>query len=91
MSYLRPRTSRRDESESPIREALHKCGWHTWTELPVDLLCWHPVHGFQVLEAKTGKRKTRRSQIAQGEFIRLTGCPVANTAEAAINALRGPR
>jgi hypothetical protein len=89
---VRPNYARqRDHSEPKIVEALEKAGFHVWRELPVDLLVWRPDIGFRCLEnktpTKTGKRRKRRDQQAQDEFVALTGTPVALTPMEALKAL----
>jgi len=88
----RPRYAReRDISEPDIVKALRKAGFHVWRELPVDLIVFRPDIGIRLLEnktpTKTGKRRKRKDQEAQDEFIRLTGTPVALTPEEALKAL----
>jgi hypothetical protein len=88
----RPNYARkRDDSEPNIVKALEKAGFKVWKELPCDLLVYRPDKGFQTLEnktpTKTGKRRKRKDQKAQDEFIRLTGTPVALTAEDALRKL----
>lgn len=82
---------KRDHSEPRIVEALEKAGFQVWRELPVDLLVWRPDIGFQCLEnktpTKTGKRRARKDQKAQDEFVKLTGTPVVLTPEEALRAL----
>lgn len=88
----RPNYARkRDDSEKDIVEALEKAGFRVWRELPVDLLVYRPDIGIRLLEnktpTKTGKRRKRKDQKAQEEFIRLTGTPVVLTPEAALRVL----
>lgn len=88
----RPRYAReRDISEPDIVKALRKAGFRVWRELPVDLIVFRPDVGVRLLENKTptptGKRRKRKDQKAQDEFIRLTGTPVALTPEDALKAL----
>ncbi len=82
---------KRDTSEPKIIEALEAAGYHVWTRLPVDLLVWRPDTGFRCLENKTptrtGKRRKRKDQQEQDDFLALTGCPVALTPEEALRAL----
>jgi hypothetical protein len=84
---------KRDHSESDIVDALKKAGFHVWTSLPVDLLVYRPDTGIRLLEnktpTKTGKRRKRKDQAAQDDFISLTGTPVVLTAEEALRALGG--
>lgn len=81
----------RDHSEPDIVEALQKAGFRVWRKLPVDLLTWRPDKGFQLLEnktpTKTGKRRKRKDQQTQDEFIALTGTAIALTPEQALKAL----
>lgn len=83
--------AKRDHSEPAIKEALEKAGFKVWDWLPVDLLVFRPDTGIRLLEnktpTKTGKRRKRKDQQEQDEFIRLTGTPVALTAEEALRAL----
>ena len=86
-----PRYGKRDASESDIVKALKKAGFRVWTRLPVDLLVYRPDTGIRLLEnktpTKTGKRRKRKDQQDQDEFIQLTGTPVALTAEEALRKL----
>ncbi len=94
MSILRY-AKRRDHSEPEIRKALEKAGFVVFDHLPVDLLCFRPDQcrdGFvRLLEiktpTKTGKRRKRKDQEAQDAFVKLTGTPIALTAEDALRAL----
>lgn len=88
----RPNYARkRDTSEPDIVEALEKAGFRVWRELPVDLLVYRPDTGIRLLEnktpTKTGKRRKRKDQQAQDDFVKLTGTPVVLTPEAALEAL----
>jgi hypothetical protein len=86
-----PRYGKRDTSEPAIKQALERAGFTVWDHLPVDLLVFRPDVGIKLLEnktpTKTGKRRKRKDQQQQDEFIRLTGTPVALTAEEALRAL----
>lgn len=89
---MRPNFARkRDNSEPDIIAALRKAGFRVYTELPVDLLVYRNDVGVKLLENKTptstGKRRKRKDQQAQDEFIALTGTPVVLTAEEALRAL----
>ena len=81
---------KRDLSEPAIVAALESIGAKVYRELPVDLLV-HFRGRFYCLEVKTptpsGKTPKDKRQIAQNEFIELTGTPVVATPEAALEAL----
>jgi len=83
--------ARRDIAEPEIVQALLRAGFAVWRELPVDLLVWRPDKGFHLLEiktpTKTGKRRKRKDQQAQDDFIALTSTSVVLTAEDALQAL----
>jgi hypothetical protein len=88
---MRPRyfaNHRKDASEGEIADALERAGFLVWDKLPVDLLTWRADLGFQLLECKTptktGKRRKRKDQADQAEFLTLTKTPVALTPEAAL-------
>lgn len=82
---------KRDESETEIVQALLRAGFAVWRDLPADLLVWRPDKGFQVLECKTptktGRRRRRKDQKGQDDFVALTSTPVVLTAEEALRAL----
>lgn len=77
---------KRDAVEPGIIADLEKAGWQVWQDLPVDLLCFKAGR-FAVLEIKTGKGKTRKSQVRQAAFVAQTGCPVVSSSIAALEAL----
>lgn len=92
--------SRRDENEPEIRQALAERGWWTdslaQTGVP-DLVCWHPTHGWAVLEviapAKAAKyRKSGGLTPAQVRWHDSCPAPVpiAHSPEEAIAALEVP-
>jgi hypothetical protein len=80
--------ARRDDTEPSIVEALQKAGWHVWRKLPVDLLAWHPVHGYRCLEAKSEGKPLKPKDGPQKEFVEITGCPIVNDPEKALEVLR---
>lgn len=77
---------KRDTSERAVIDGLEKAGYSIWQDLPVDLLCFKAGR-FYVLEVKTGKARTRKSQARQAAFIALTGCATISTPEDALKAL----
>lgn len=88
------RAAKTDAVQSFIVEGLRKCGYHV--EIigqPVDLLIGVGRAPFlwKLLELKTpqknGKRRNRKDQRNQDEFLRLTGTPVVCTLEEALKAL----
>lgn len=79
--------ARRDDTEPAIVDALRKAGWHVWRELPVDLLCWHPVKGYRTLECKSEGKPLVPKEGPQEAFIALTGCPIVNNGVDAIRSV----
>jgi hypothetical protein len=82
---------RKDNSKDAIVAALKAVGVGVWLiGRPVDALLfykrqWIPME-FKTPQ-KNGKRRIRKDQQEQEEFIRLTGCPVVTTADEAFRAL----
>lgn len=83
---------RSDASQSSIVEALRNAGALVWIiGRPCDLLTfyrgrWLPIE-VKTLTA-TGKRRKRKDQAKQDEFIAKTGTPVVGTPEQALEALK---
>ena len=81
------RAAKRDIAEQPIVEALEAIGCNVYRDLPGDLLIHRPMWGagwFRVQEIKTGKRKTRKKQDRQRDFLAATGTPTIRTVEEAL-------
>lgn len=81
------RARKRDTAEAPIVAALERVGCYVYRELPSDLLIHRAVWGpgwFRVQEVKTAKRKTRKTQMQQREFLADTGTAVVRTPEEAL-------
>jgi hypothetical protein len=86
-----------DTARKEIVEGLRRHGVHVWDiRLPADLLCWHFRWGpgnFRVLEVKTpqGKRVPKprfdKRQVAQTDFLALTGATVVTDLSGALSAL----
>lgn len=70
----RHRTARRDANEVEIVKALRKLGVKVWTDLPVDLLCFHRGRLFCV-EVKDGSKppSARKLTDREREFIEIVG------------------
>lgn len=80
--------ARRDAGESEIIEALQKAGWLVWRSLPVDLLCYHAsTDTFRTLEVKSPGVPLKPKDGPQKDFCELTGCPIVNNPESAIEAV----
>lgn len=90
MSFKR-RHSRPDENQEEIVKALRKAGVLVAViGRPVDLLTYHGGH-FLPLEIKRPKARPRKDQEAQKLFLDMTGCPVIQTVQEALNAVLGHR
>lgn len=86
-----------DRARTQIVEGLRRCGVHVWDiRRPADLLCWHSRWGpgnFRVLEVKTAhgkhapKPRFDKRQVAQNDFLALTGAPIVTDLTTALCAL----
>jgi hypothetical protein len=99
MTYAR----KTDLVQKEIVDGLRKYGYRVEIiERPVDLLVGKPVYNphivpsgyrWHLLELKTpaknGKRRNRKDQAKQDQFLTETGTPVVCTLEAALTVLRG--
>lgn len=73
--------AKRDDTEPGIIRDLEKRGYFVWRRLPVDLLVWHPVFGFDCIEAKSAGKPLKPKDGPQKEFVELTKCPIINSAD----------
>jgi hypothetical protein len=83
---------RKDESQPAIVKAIRAAGWLCFVQHePCDLFCWKEGKGWRSLECKTptktGKRRKRKDQLTQEEFLLLTKTPVVMTPFEALLAL----
>lgn len=96
MSYRHAQTSRRDDAEPDVVEALEKAGWEIHKKLPTDLLALKRVAGelvVKLVEVKTprGKKNPKaridKRQVEQNEFLERHGIPRTCTPDAALQAV----
>jgi hypothetical protein len=83
---------RKDESQEAIVKAIRAAGWLCFVvHEPCDLFCWKEGKGWRPLEVKTptktGKRRKRKDQRVQDQFLELTKTPVVMTPFEALLAL----
>ena len=86
MSYAR-RMTRPDATQEAIVEALRKAGVSVWViGHPVDLLTYHQGT-WGLLECKPVKKRNRKDQARQTEWLQIFAVPVVRTAEDALKAV----